>query len=178
MAAQFMLGSKVKKNILIIAIIFNTVISVTAGVHAKYGIIPVYRFSEKAAVADATNWFTGWKALGEELVKRDVKYAVTNAHQWGGAIAYYARGKVVPVLDQVSKNRFNQFAFWDIPDDLDKSKTAIVKIDNRMEDDFSVIPGAEILLVYRNGFPIRQYAVTETDGYIMQTDLKSVRQKH
>jgi 4-amino-4-deoxy-L-arabinose transferase-like glycosyltransferase len=177
-AAQYMLGSKIKKNVLIIGIIFNMFISVVVGLHAAYGIIPIYKFSQKAAVADATNWFSGWKELGENLAKRDVKYAVTHAHQWGGAIAYYARGKVAAVLDNVGGNRFNQFAFWDIAQDLDKSKTAIVRIDNRMEDDLSAIEGAEIFFVYRNGIPVRQFAITETDGYTMQSDIKNVRQKH
>lgn len=178
MAARYMLASKNKKNILIIGIILNIAASVIVGLHARYGIVPVYKFSQKAAVADATNWFTGWKALGDNIADRDVKYAVTHTHQWGGAIAYYTRGRVTAVLDKVSKNRFNQFAFWDVPEEIADSKTAIVRIDNRMEDDFTAISGAEILLVYRNGIPVRQYAVTETYGYTMQSDIKRVRQKN
>ncbi|MCL1971820.1 MAG: glycosyltransferase family 39 protein [Endomicrobia bacterium] len=177
-AAQYMLGSKIKKNILIIGIILNIFISVAGGLHAAYGIIPVYKFSESAALLDATNWFTGWKSMGKNLSERGVKYAVTDSHQWGGAIAYYARGKVTPVLDEVHNDRFNQFAFWDIPQDLDKSKVAIIKIDRRMIHDFSGIPGAEIFYVYRNGIAVRQYVITEEDGYTMQSDIKSVRQKH
>jgi undecaprenyl-diphosphatase len=176
-AAQYMLGSKNKKSILVIGIIINIVFSVAAGVHAVYSVIPVYKFSQNAAVADATNWFTGWKTLGENLSDRDIKYAVTHAHQWGAAIAYYSRGKVIAVLDKVPRNRFNQFAFWDIPEDLAGSKTAIVQIDNRMEDDFITIPDAEIFFVYRNGIPVRQYAVTETAGYKIESDIKNARPK-
>ena len=177
--AQYMLnGSKLRKNLLITGIVFNIVISVIVGLHAGYSIVPVAKFSEKAAVADATNWFSGWNLLGGKLIEKNVKYAVTHAHQWGGAIAYYTKGKVTPVLDNVSKNRFNQFAYWDVPLDLDMSKTAIVMIDNRMEDDFSNIENAEIIYVYRNAIPVRQYAISEVEGYTMNTDPKSVRQKH
>lgn len=178
MSAQYMLGSKNKKNLLIAGIIFNTAASLAVGLHARHGIIPVYKFSRQAAVADATNWFSGWKALGRNLKERDIEYAVTHSHQWGAAIAYYARGKVTAVLDNVSKNRFNQFAFWDIPGNMDNAKTALVRIDNRMEDDLTLIPGAEIYFVYRNGIPVRQYAVNEVDGYVMRSDIKSARRQY
>lgn len=178
MAAQYMLGSKNKKKILIIGIIVNIAVSVLVGLHARYGIVPIYKFSQKAAVADATNWFSGWKALGENLKERDIKYAVTHSHQWGGVISYYARDKVTAILDNVPKRKLNQFAYWAIPEDLERSKTALVRIDNRMEDDLgAMMPGAEIFFVYRNGIPIRQYAVAEVEEYkyTMQSDIKGAR---
>ncbi len=164
MAVEFLIdgATKFKKNILIIGVAFNTAASVLVGLHAAYGVVPIYKFSEKAAVADATNWFSGWGILGNELLKKDVKYAVTHSHQWGGAIAYYTKGKI-PVF--LYNDRRNQFGYWPIADDLETSKTAMVFIDNRMEDDFTAIEGVEVIQVYRNGLPVRQYAIKEVDGY-------------
>ncbi|MDR1696150.1 MAG: glycosyltransferase family 39 protein [Endomicrobium sp.] len=171
MAAGYLLsgGSKLKRNILIAGVCFNAAVSAAAGLHAEYSIIPVYKFSQKAAVADATNWFSGWKILGGDLLKRDIKYAVTHSHQWGGAIAYYTKGRIGVFLDN---NRLNQFAYWDVPEDLKYGKTAYVNIDNRMEDDFSVLENADVFYAYRSGIPVRQYAVTETDGHEMKINSK------
>ncbi|MCL2799864.1 MAG: glycosyltransferase family 39 protein [Endomicrobia bacterium] len=167
MTAQYLLsgGSKFKRKILIIGISFNIVLSAIAGFHAKFSIIPVYKFSQKAAVADATNWFSGWKVLGDDLLKRDIKYAVTHSHQWGGAIAYYTKGKIGVFLDTL---RLNQFAYWNVPQDLRNQKTAYVNIDNRMEKDFGILENADVFFAYRNGIPVRQYGVTETNGYEMK----------
>jgi hypothetical protein len=62
----------------------------------------------------------------------------------------------------------NQFKYWTIPDDLAYSKIAVVNVDKDMEDDFSKIKNADIIMVSRNGIPIRQYAVVESNGYEMK----------
>ncbi|MDR1522842.1 MAG: glycosyltransferase family 39 protein [Endomicrobium sp.] len=164
MTAQFLLtsNSKLKKDILLIGIVFNFVASILLGLHIRYAIFPLYRFSKDAAIADATNWFTGWQELGTNILHRGVKYAVTESHQWGGVIAYYTKGKVGVVLDN---DRQNQFAYWDVPRDLEISKTAVVKIDNHLGEDFNSIKGAEVINIQRNGAPIRQYAIVELEGY-------------
>jgi len=179
MAAQYLLSdvTKLKKYVLITGIVFNVFVSVAAGLHAKYSIVPVYRFSEQSAVADATNWFTGWREFGKKLSEFGAKYVVTHSHQWGGAIAYYTRcGGIKAVI--VDSERPNQFAYWPLPDDLSSAKTAYARIDNRMEKDFTKIPGAEVMYTFRNGLAIRQYAVTISDGYTMQFDIAGERQKH
>jgi len=167
MAAQYLLSdvTKLKKRVLIIGIAFNVFVSVLLGLHAKYSIFPLHMFSEKAAVADATNWFTGWREFGKKLSGAGAKYVVTHSHQWGGAIAYYTRGKIKAVI--VDSDRPNQFAYWPIPDDLSSAKTAYVRIDNRMEEDFTEIPDAEAMYAFRNGLAIRQYALTVSGGYEM-----------
>jgi undecaprenyl-diphosphatase len=164
MTAQYLLEnkSKIKRKILLIGVVFNVIISVLLGLHIKYMIFPIYKFSQKTAIADATNWFTGWKVLGDNLLKRDIKYAVADSHQWGAIIAYYTKGTIKTFLDNT---RQNQFAYWSIPDDLATSKTAVVKIDHYMDEDFSKVNNAEVVQVKRNSFPIRQYAIIETEGY-------------
>ncbi|MDR0617461.1 MAG: glycosyltransferase family 39 protein [Endomicrobium sp.] len=164
MVAQYLLSSKSKlrRKVLLVGLAFNFVVSIFLGLHIKYALFPIYRFSKKAAIADATNWFTGWQELGNNILHRDVKYAVTNSHQWGAVIAYYTKGKIGVVVDN---DRQNQFAYWSLPKDLEISKTAIVKIDNHLDEDFNSIENAEVINVKRNGGPIRQYAVIETNGY-------------
>lgn len=152
-------------------IAFNVIASILLGLHIKYMIFPIYKFSQKVAIADATNWFTGWKVLGDNLLKRNIKYAVTDSHQWCAIIAYYTKGKIGVFLDN---ERQNQFAYWNITKDLATSKTAVIKIDHHMDEDFSKIKNAEVIQVERNSFPIRQYAVIETNGYKMENLLKNI----
>ena len=173
MTAQYLFENitAFKKKFLISGISLNIILSVFAGLHSAYAIVPIYKFSPKAAVADATNWFRGWQNLGNILKERDIKYIITHSHQWGGTLAYYTRGSGIDVfLDNVPKKRYNQFMYWTIPDDTEDSDVAIVLIDNRMEDDFSSIEGAEVLFVIKNGMPIRQYAIIEKQGYEIQTN--------
>ena len=169
MTAQYLLtsNSKFKRNILLIGVVFNFVISIFLGLHIRYAIFPVYRFSKDAAIADATNWFTGWQELGNNILHRDVKYAVTDSHQWGGLIAYYTKGKIGVVVDN---DRQNQFAYWSVPKDLEISKTAVVKIDNHLDEDFNSIEDAEVIDVKRKGVPIRQYAIVELEGYELKNE--------
>ncbi|MDR1940995.1 MAG: glycosyltransferase family 39 protein [Endomicrobium sp.] len=168
-AAFLLCGSAAKKKILIISIAFNVFVSVLLGLHVKYAILPVDKFSKNAAIADATNWFAGWKKLADNLLQRDVKYAVTDRHQWGAAISYYSKNKIKVFIRGLRKN---QFAYWPVAQDLQTSKTALVKIDNEMTADFTKIDGAEIIYVERYGFPVRQYAVSETQGYDLKGSAK------
>ncbi|MDR1244181.1 MAG: glycosyltransferase family 39 protein [Endomicrobium sp.] len=164
MVAQYLLSSesKLRRKVLLVGLAFNFVVSMLLGLHIRYAIFPVYRFSRDAAIADATNWFTGWQELGSNILHRNVKYAVTDSHQWGGVIAYYTKSKVGVVL---ANDRQNQFAYWSVPKDLETSKTAIIKIDNHLNENFNSIKDAEVTNVKRGGIPIRQYAIVETDGY-------------
>jgi undecaprenyl-diphosphatase len=164
MTAQYLFSAKseLKKKILLIGVSFNFVVSILLGLHIKYAIFPIYKFSRDAAIADATNWFTGWQELGKNILRKNVKYAVTNSHQWGGVIAYYTKSKIGVVLDN---DRQNQFAYWHVPSDLATSKTVFVKIDNHLDENFDIIKDAEVIYVKRNGIPIRKYAIIESEGY-------------
>jgi 4-amino-4-deoxy-L-arabinose transferase-like glycosyltransferase len=158
-------NSNIKRKVLIYGIAFNFIMSFLLGLHVKYAIIPLGTFSRHAAVADATNWFHGWKDFGEYLIKKDIKYIVTGNQQWGGIVAYYTGNKFGVLTGPIP---LNQFKYWKIPKDLAYSKTAIVKIDKDMKDDFSKIGNVDILTVSRKSIPIRRYAIVETNGYEMK----------
>jgi 4-amino-4-deoxy-L-arabinose transferase-like glycosyltransferase len=163
MTAQYLLSEKseLRKKILLMGVSFNFVVSVLLGLHVKYAIFPIYKFSRDTAIKDPTNWLTGWQELGANILHKNVKYAVTNSHQWGGVIAYYTKGKIGVVLDN---DRQNQFAYWNVPSDLATSKIVLVRIDNHLDEDFNILKDAEIVDVKRNGIPIRQYAIIELEG--------------
>ncbi|MDR1663105.1 MAG: glycosyltransferase family 39 protein [Endomicrobium sp.] len=158
-------NSKIKRKILVYGTVFNFIISFLLGLHVKYAIVPLMFFSRHAAVTDATNWFYGWRELGDNLVKRNVKYVIADTQQWGGAIAYYTKNKLQVLTGPVP---VNQFKYWAIPDDLAYSRVAIVNVDKSMKCDFSKIKNMDIIMVSRNGIPIRQYAVIENNGYEMK----------
>jgi undecaprenyl-diphosphatase len=151
-----------KKKILIAAVVFNAVLSAAAGLHAKFTIFPVQKFSQKAAIADATNWFCGWRYLGNDILSSQAKYAVTGKHQWSAALEYYTGGKVKAFVDSPKRS---QYYYWETPDDMPDSKTVFVNVDNEMTSDYSKIPGARVFYVYRYGVPVRQYAASEMSGY-------------
>jgi undecaprenyl-diphosphatase len=161
-------SSKIKRKILVYGTVFNFIISFLFGLHVKYAIVPLSLFSHHAAVADATNWFYGWRVLGDNLVKRNIKYVIADTQQWGGAIAYYTKNKKNKLQVLTGPVPVNQFKYWTIPDDLAYSKIAVVNVDKDMEDDFSKIKNADIIMVSRNGISIRQYAVVESNGYEMK----------
>jgi undecaprenyl-diphosphatase len=158
-------NSKIKRKILIYGTLFNFIISFLLGLHVKYTIVPLGLFSRHAVVADATNGFYGWRELGDNLVKRNIKYVIADTQQWGGAISYYTKNKLKVLTGPVP---VNQFRYWTIPDDLAYSKIAVVNVDKYMENDFSKIKNADIIVVSRNGIPIRQYAIVESNGYEMK----------
>ena len=162
-AAYFLVNaSTAKKKILIAAAALNAFLSIATGIHAKFAIVPLQKFSHKAAIADATNWFFGWKDLGQEILNLDVKYAVSGKHQWSAAAQYYTGGKVKVFTDSP---RRSQYYYWEIPNDLKNSKTVFINVDNEMTSDYEAIADARIFYVYKYGLPIRQYAVCEKDGY-------------
>jgi hypothetical protein len=74
-------NSNIKRKVLIYGTAFNFIMSFLLGLRVKYTIIPLGIFSRRAAVADATNWFHGWKDLGDYLIKKDIKYVVTDNQQ-------------------------------------------------------------------------------------------------
>jgi 4-amino-4-deoxy-L-arabinose transferase-like glycosyltransferase len=165
-AAYFLTGiTPAKKKILIATVAFNAVLSAAVGLHAKFTIFPIEKFSQKAAIADATNWFSGWNYLAQNVLDSGVKYAVCGKHQWSAALHYYTRGKVKVFTDSP---RTSQYYYWEIPGDIGNSKTFFVDVDNEMVSDYSKIGGARILYVHRYGIPVRQYALTKTYGYVFK----------
>jgi len=124
-AAYFLEGGKIKHKLLIIGICFNLVISVLIGLHAKYTIIPLEKFSDKIAVADATNYFYGYKDLAERLLEENVQFVVTPAHQVAASIAYYSNNKI-KTWAYSSHTKKSQYDLWGFPKECSNQIGAFV----------------------------------------------------
>ena len=110
-AKYFIEGGKIKQKLVISAIIFNLFVSILAGLHAKYTIIPLYKFSNNAAVADATNYFYGYKELAEELLDDGYEFVITPEHQLSASIAYYTKNKI-KTFRYADNSKKTQFEIW------------------------------------------------------------------
>ena len=112
-AALFCLekSNKLKKNILVISICFNVLVSILIGLHAKYTIVPLDKFSNELAVADATNYFHGYKELTEKLLQEGIDFVITPSHQLSSIIAYYGKDKIKTHAYSNSHKK-SQFDIW------------------------------------------------------------------
>lgn len=106
-----------KQKLVIGAIIFNLIVSILVGLHAKYTIIPIYKFSDKAAVADATNYFYGYKDLVDVLIADGCDYVLTPEHQLAASIAYYSQNKI-KTFRYNNNSKKTQFEIWGMPEDF------------------------------------------------------------
>ena len=121
----FNLKSKVTKKIFIASICFNIVMSILVGLHAKYTIIPLDKFSNDVAIADATNYFHGYKELTEEILKNDIDFALTPSHQLAAIIAYYGKGKITTHAYSNGRKK-SQFDVWKFPKPFNFKQPAFV----------------------------------------------------
>ncbi len=110
-----------KQKFVIGALIFNIFASVLVGLHAKYTIIPLYKFSDKQAVADATNYFYGYKELAEVLLADGYDYVITPEHQLSSSIAYFTRNKI-KTFRYNNNSKKTQFEIWGMPKDFSSYK--------------------------------------------------------
>jgi len=124
-ALYFSEGGKIRQKILMAAICFNLVISVLIGLHARYSIIPMEKISDKTAVADATNYFHGYKQLAERLLNEKAVFVVTPAHQLASSIAYYSKNKI-KTWAYSSGTKKSQFDIWGFPEECSGQKGAFV----------------------------------------------------
>ncbi len=106
-----------KQKLVTGAIIFNLFVSTLVGLHAKYTIIPIHKFSDKQAVADATNYFYGYKDLAEVLLADGYDYVLTPEHQLSASIAYYTKNKI-KTFRYNNNSKKTQFEIWGMPKDL------------------------------------------------------------
>lgn len=106
-----------KQKLVIGALIFNLTASIIVGLHAKYTIIPIYKFSDKSAVADATNYFYGYKDLAEVLLADGYDYVLTPEHQLSSSIAYYTKNKI-KTFRYNNNSKKTQFEIWGTPKDI------------------------------------------------------------
>ncbi len=164
-AKYFIEGGKIKQRLVIGAIIFNLVVSVIVGLHAKYTILPLDKFSNDVAIADATNYFHGYKELAEKLLNDGYKFVVTPEHQLSSSIAYYTKNKI-KTFRYSNSSKQTQFEIWKMPKDFDYSNGAFVyepredgKIPCKIYEIFNLESDIDNIKTIRNNNIARQYNI-------------------
>ncbi len=166
-AKYFVEGGKLKRNIITGAIIFNVIVSVLVGLHAKYTIVPLYEFSNNAAVADATNYFHGYKELALELLNDGYDFVITPEHQLSSSIAYYTKNKI-KTFRYTNNSKKTQFEIWDELKNFDikNKKGAFVyepfdgdRLPSDIDGIFEFAPDTKTKETVRNKNVVRKYNI-------------------
>lgn len=155
-------ASKVRRALWSIAFFSSLTLSATVTLHAKFGLIPIERYSRELAAADATNWFYGWRELAVELKKYPGKaFAVTPSHQLSAEIIYYTDASLLAQTDRIA--RPSQFNLWRWPSSLQGKDGLYVWTEGDAVDPygdyFSLTSRDAPLLVYRDGKAVRTYHI-------------------
>lgn len=142
-AAHYCLeGANIKRKIFVISIAFNLILSLLAGLHAKYTIIPLEKISDKIAIADATNYFYGYKDLARRLMNEDVEFVITPAHQLSASIAYYTKNKIKTYAYSAGTKK-SQYDIWGMPEKFGNQRGAFV-----YEPDWQGNPAYDIRMLF------------------------------
>ena len=165
-AAKFFIeGGKIKQRLVIGAIVFNLAVSVLVGLHAKYTILSLDKISDKTAIADATNYFHGYKELAEKVLNDGYDFVVTPEHQLSSSIAYYTKNKVKPFRYSNSHKK-TQFEIWGMPENFDYSNGAFVyepqedgNLPCKIYEIFNLSPEIDNVKTIRNNNVVRQYNI-------------------
>ena len=164
-AKYFIEGSKIKQSLVIGAIIFNLIASIILGLHAKWTILPLDKISNHTAIADATNYFHGYKELAEKILHDGYHFVVTPEHQLSASIAYYTKNKV-KAFRYSDGRKITQFEIWGMPKDFDYSNGAFVyeptedgTVPCKIYDIFKLDPAVDNKKTIRNNNVVRQYNI-------------------
>ena len=164
-AKYFIEGGKIKQRLVIGAIIFNLLVSVIVGLHAKYTILPLDKISNNTAIADATNYFYGYKELAEKISNDGYTFAVSPEHQLLASIAYYTKNKV-KTFRYSNGSKKTQFEIWGMPEDFNFSKGAFVyeplengQLPSTIDKIFTLYPDKDNIKTIRNNNIVRQYDI-------------------
>ncbi|OGS19318.1 MAG: hypothetical protein A2219_07615 [Elusimicrobia bacterium RIFOXYA2_FULL_50_26] len=168
LAHYFAKSEGVKKLFWQGSLIFCLFISLLLTLHARFGVLPIERYSREAAVIDATNWFYGYRELGAEIQRgQRPDFIMTPSHQLSAQAAYYTGGSI-PVLTDRRISRFSQFDLWPEPE-LSGKSGVYVYVDGDNAGDyascFSVAGNENILPVMRKGILVRSYRYMRGSGY-------------
>ena len=158
-------GSKLKKILWSLSVIFCVILSLLATVHARFGVIPLERFSKDLAKTDATNWFYGYRELGEEIKKYSgTSFVVTPSHQLSAEIIYYT-GSAFPAGIDEKITRFSQFNYWNNLKDMEGKDGLYIYADGDAtgpyETYFGSMGGESRIEISRKNFPIRTYHIVK-----------------
>jgi len=162
-------GSKIKGRIWMIGVILSLLLSITAGLHTRFGIIPLERISKDLREADATNWFYGWRELARELEKDpSTKVAFTDTSQMAAEISYYTQERIIGYVD---RRHFGggQYGYWDLPDNLRGKNGVCISYRERSgalpcSDYFTSVGKTAAFTIVRDGFPIRTYRIAHGEA--------------
>jgi undecaprenyl-diphosphatase len=162
-------GSKVKRVLWAGAVVFGLTLSLLATLHARFSLIPLAKINTDMAIADATNFFYGWRELGEQLEKDpEIKFALTASHQYSAEISYYTHEKVFAYVD-LKQTRFSQFNLWSFPEELRAAKGVYVHLANeapgKVENFLATIGTTNSLQIRRNDFLIKDFQIIHGTGY-------------
>ena len=159
-------NSKWRRSLWTAALVTSLFLSLIATLQARFGIIPLARFSQELAAADFTNAFYGWRELGVELKQHaEQQPVVTPSHQLSAEIIYYTGGSVP--ARTAARSRPSQFVLWGQSQDPDRKHGFSVWTDaDHLGPDGSYFPAlssARLFEAYRDGRVVRRYYIFEGD---------------
>ncbi|MES2949876.1 MAG: glycosyltransferase family 39 protein [Pseudomonadota bacterium] len=145
------------------AVASSLLMSAITTLHARFNVIPLDRYSQQLAVADATNYFYGWKELGAELTKYPAKgFAVTPSHQLSAEIIYYTNAHVL--ANTARSARPSQFNLWNWSKDLPRKEGLYVWTDSDFighnGDYFASPMRSDLVNIVRDGNIVRKLHLT------------------
>ena len=165
MVARYCLGgvSVVRRSVWSAAVVTSLAVSLTFTLHAQFNVLQLNRFAPRLAQTDATNWFHGWRELGEEIKKRHTGEAVvTPSHQLSAQIIYYTQ-RQVPAYPAAFA-RPSQFTIWGVPaaahrsDEIQYVWTEADRNEPHIID-LAAKSNPETFGTLRDGFVVRNYYV-------------------
>lgn len=162
-------GGKARNIILALSVITSFLLSFTATLHARFGIIPLHSISKDMAEADATQFFHGYRELGREILRHpEIRFALTSSHQLSAEIAYYTKEQVYAYIDP-QFTRLSQFNYWGFPKELADKDGLYIYLEGDgvgPYNDYFYSTGEIIHLNVRRGkYPLRNYRMIKGVGF-------------
>jgi hypothetical protein len=163
-------GSKKKERFWIAAVLLSITLSLMAGLHARFGILPFEKISPSLAKADATQFFYGWRELAQELEKNpSIKVVITNNHLLVEETAYYTKERIFADVSWRYPGP-NQYGLWAVPDSVKDAQGVCIDV---QEDDrplscgdfFTTVAESDTLPIRRDGMVIRTYHIVRGIGF-------------
>lgn len=157
------------------AVVFAFLMSFVVILHARFNFIPLQRFSRDMAIADATNWFYGYRELGRYILQYhpEARVIMTQSHQLSAEIIYYTRDRIFTTIDP-KRTRPSQFNLWPIPPELKGAPGLYIYVDGTgpgpYEEYFRGVGNPEHLTVMRAGFPMRSYRIVPGAASYLQPE--------
>jgi hypothetical protein len=162
--------SKKKERFWIAAVLVSFALSFMAGLHAKFGVLPIGNVSSSLAQRDTTNFFYGWRELAQILEKDpSIKVVITNYHQAVEEIAYYTQERIFADVSWRNPGP-NQYGYWKEPPWVIGARGACIEVEGKggplsCENYFQTTGAQDTLRVSRDGVLIRTYKITYGTGY-------------